>query len=42
MMKEGRFRVDKRSGSLALECGRLKLWVIDLLRNLVLFMGLEP
>ena len=42
MMKEVRFRRDSQSGSSALECGRLKLWVIGLLRNLILFVGLEP
>jgi hypothetical protein len=30
------------SGSSALECGRLKLWVIGLLGNGFLFMGLAP
>jgi hypothetical protein len=42
IMREGRFRRNRRSGSSALECGRLKLWVIGLLRNGILFMGLEP
>jgi hypothetical protein len=30
------------SGSSALECGRLDSWVIGLLRNRILFIGLEP
>ena len=30
------------SGSSALECGRLKLWVIGLVGNGFLFMGLAP
>ena len=42
MMKEVRFRQDRQSGSSVLECGRLKLWVIGLLRNLILFVGWEP
>jgi hypothetical protein len=42
IMMEGRFRRDRQSGSSALECGHLKLWVIGLLRNGILFMGLEP
>jgi hypothetical protein len=45
MIKEGRFRRNPAlagSGSSALECGRLKLWVIGLLRNEILFTGLEP
>ena len=45
MMREARFRRNPAvagSDSLALECGRLKLWVIGLLRNGILFMGLEP
>jgi len=42
MMKEVKFRRDRQSGSSALECGRLKLWVIGLLRNLIPFVGLEP
>jgi hypothetical protein len=45
MIKEGRFWRNPAvagSGSSALECGRLKLWVIGLLRNGILFMGLEP
>ena len=31
MMMEGGFRRNRQSGSSALECGRLKLWVIGLL-----------
>jgi hypothetical protein len=42
IMMEGRFRRDRQSDSSALECGHLKLWVIGLLRNGILFMGLEP
>jgi hypothetical protein len=45
MMDEGRFRRNPAvagSGSSALECGRLKLWLIGLLRNGIVFMGLEP
>jgi hypothetical protein len=45
MMMEGRFRRNPAlagSGSSALECGRLKVWVINLLKNWILFMGLEP
>jgi len=41
IMMEGGFRRDRQSGSSALECGRLKLWVIGLLRNGILFMGLD-
>jgi hypothetical protein len=41
MMEEGRFRRNRQSGSSALECGRLKLWLIGLLRNGIVFMGLE-
>jgi hypothetical protein len=41
MMEVG-FRRNRQSGSSALECGRLKLWVIGLLENGILFMGLEP
>ncbi len=42
IMMEGEFRRNRQSGSSALECGRLKLWVIGLLGNGILFMGLEP
>ena len=45
IMMEGEFRRNPAvagSGSSALECGRLKLWVIGLLGNGILFMGLEP
>ena len=42
MMGESGFRQDRQSGSSVLECGRLKLWVIGLLRNLILFVSLEP
>jgi hypothetical protein len=42
IMMEGRFRWNRQSGSSALECGRLKSWVIGLLRNGILFIGLEP
>jgi hypothetical protein len=42
IMIEGGCRRDRQSGSSALECGRLKLWVIGLLGNGILFMGLEP
>jgi hypothetical protein len=41
IMMEGGFRRDRRSDSSALECGRLNLWVIGLLRNGILFMGLD-
>jgi len=41
IMMEGGFRRDRQSGSSALECGRLNLWVIGLLRNGILFMGLD-
>jgi hypothetical protein len=41
-MMEGGFRRNRQSGSSALERGRLKVWVIGLLRNGILFMGLEP
>ena len=40
---EGRFHRNRHSGSSALEeCGRFKLWVIGLLRDGILFMGLDP
>ena len=45
IMMEGGFRRNPAvagSGSSALECGHLKLRVIGLLRNGILFMGLEP
>ena len=45
MMMEGRFRRNPAlagSGSSALECGRLDSWVIGLLRNRIIFIGLEP
>jgi len=42
IMMESGFRRNRQSGSSALECGRLKLWVIGLLGNGILFMGLEP
>ena len=42
IMMEGGFRRNRQSGSSVLECGCLKLWGIDLLRNGFLFMGLEP
>ena len=42
MMEEGKFRRNRQSGSSALECGRLKLWLIGLLRNGIVFMALEP
>jgi hypothetical protein len=39
---EGGFRRNRQSGSSALECGRLKVWLIGLLRKGILFTGLEP
>ena len=39
---EGGFRRNRQSGSSALECGRLKVWGIGLLKNGMPFMGLEP
>ncbi len=39
---EGGLRRNRQLGSSALECGRLKVWVIGLLRDGILFMGLEP
>jgi hypothetical protein len=42
MVREGRFRRNRQSASSALECGRLRLWVIGLFRNGILFMCLEP
>jgi hypothetical protein len=41
IVMEGGFRRNRQSGSSALECGRLKVWVIGVLRNGILFMGLE-
>jgi hypothetical protein len=42
IVMKGGFRWNRQSGSSALECGRLRVWVIGLLRNGILFMGLEP
>jgi hypothetical protein len=42
IMMEGGFRENRQSGSSALECGRLKLWVIGLLGNGIHFMDLKP
>jgi len=41
MMVEGSSIWSRRSGSSALECGHLKLWIIDVLGNTIHFMDLE-
>ncbi len=41
MMKE-RFGRDRQSGSSALECGHLELWVIDLVSNTIFLRACSP